>query len=91
MSNSIFPCVSFHYYHCLRIPVSHYVLVPLEVSVGHVQTILIGVEQVLLPLVLPLAYTCISSSSTQSLILYGHKSNATYAFPQHFGVYLVRP
>jgi hypothetical protein len=35
---------------------SHYALAHLEVSIGHVQTILIDAEQAFLHLVLPLAY-----------------------------------
>jgi hypothetical protein len=40
MSTSAFPCLSSHYDHALE---SHYTLVPLKVSCGHIQTISTGV------------------------------------------------
>jgi hypothetical protein len=61
-------------------------LVPLEVSVGHVQTISngVGLEQAFLHLVLSLAYQVYHRYELNPL--YGHKSNATYAFPQNLSV-----
>jgi hypothetical protein len=51
--NLIFLFLSSYYYRTLG---SHYILAPLEVSVGHVQTISTDVGQTFLQLVLPLAY-----------------------------------
>jgi hypothetical protein len=45
MSTSVFACLSLHYFRVLG---SHYALVPLEVFVGHVQTILTIVGQAFL-------------------------------------------
>lgn len=42
MSTSVLPYLSFHYYGTLG---SHYALVPLEIFIGHVQTIFICVGQ----------------------------------------------
>jgi hypothetical protein len=67
MSTWVFPYISFYCYRALGL---HYTLVPLEVSVAHVQTISIGVGQAFYSFIL-------------NPFLYGHKLNATYAFPQH--------
>jgi hypothetical protein len=53
MSTSALSYLSSHHYHALG---SHYTLVSLKVSIGHVQTISISVRQPFLQLVLPLAY-----------------------------------
>lgn len=53
MPTSALSYLSSHHYHALG---SHYTLVSLKVSIGHVQTISISVRQPFLQLVLPLAY-----------------------------------
>ena len=58
---------------------------PLEVSVGHVQTILTGVEQAFFQLVLPLIYHVYHRSELDPF-LYDRKFNATYVFPRHLSV-----
>ena len=58
---------------------------PLEVSVGHVQTISTGVGQASLQLVLPLIYHVYHRFELDPF-LYDRKSNATYAFPRHLAV-----
>ena len=63
----------------------HYAPVPLEVSVGHVQTISTGVGQAFLQLMLPLIYHVYHRSELDPF-LYDRKSNATYAFPRHLTV-----
>jgi hypothetical protein len=78
MSTLLFLCLPSYCYHVLG---SHYALG----SVGHVQTILAGVGQAFLQLVLTLAYH-IYHHSKLNLFLYGHKSNATYTFLQHLSI-----
>jgi hypothetical protein len=71
-------CLSIHFYHALG---SHYAMVSLEVSVGHVQTISIGFGRAFLQLLLHLAYHIYHRSRLDPF--YGHKSSATYTFLQH--------
>jgi hypothetical protein len=82
MSILVFSNLSFHYYRVLR---SHCALVPLEVSIGHVQTITTDVGQAFLQLVLHLAYH-VHHLSGLDPFLSGHRSNTTYTFPQHLFV-----
>jgi hypothetical protein len=55
---------------------------PLEVSVGHVQTISIDVGQAFLQFMLPLAYH-VYHRSILDHFLYDFKSNTTFTFPRH--------
>jgi hypothetical protein len=55
------------------------------VSIRHIQTISTDVGQVFLQLVPPLAYH-VYHHSELGPFLYDHKSNITYAFPQHLNV-----
>jgi hypothetical protein len=57
-------------------------LVPLEVSIRNIKTISPGIGQAFLQLVLTLAYHVYHHLGLDPF-LYGHKSNATYAFSQH--------
>lgn len=79
MSTLAFPGLSSHCYDVLG---WHYALVPLEVPVEHVQTISTKVGQAFLYLVLSLAYHVYRRSELDPL-LYAHKSNTTYTFPQY--------
>jgi hypothetical protein len=78
MSTSVFPCLSSHYYRVLEF---YYMLVPLEVSIRNIKTISPGIGQPF-QLVLTLAYHVYHHFGLDTF-LYGHKSNATYAFSQH--------
>jgi hypothetical protein len=82
VSTSVFLDLFFHYYRALGF---HYALVPIDVSVGHAQTISIGVGQAFLELVPPLAYHVYHLSRLDQF-LYDHKSNATYVFLQHLSI-----
>lgn len=58
---------------------------PLEVSIGHVKTILTSGGQNILQLALPLVYHVYHRSRLDH-ILYGHKSNVTYVVRQQLSV-----
>jgi hypothetical protein len=73
VSTLVFPFLSSHCYRALGY---HYALAPLEVFVGHVQTISTDVVQVFLQLVLPLGYHIYHHSGLNPF-LYDYKSNAT--------------
>ena len=81
-STSVFLCLSSRYYPGLGF---HYALVPLEVSVGHIQTISTSVGQAFLQLVLPLIYHVYHCSKLDPF-LYDRKPNTTYVFPRHLSV-----
>ena len=82
MSTSAGPCLSSYYHRALGF---HYALVPLAVSVGHVQTISASVGQAFLQLVLSLAYHVYHHFELDPS-LYARKSNATCAFLQDLTV-----
>ena len=63
----------------------HYAPVPLEVSVGHVQTISTGVGQAFLQLVLPLIYHVYHRFELDPF-LYDRKSNAKDEFSRHLSI-----
>jgi hypothetical protein len=63
--------------HLDRDPLQPLCMTPLEVFIGHVQTILTGVGQAFLQLTYYVYHHSILDS-----FLYGHKSNTTYVFLQ---------